>query len=68
MTILLAPVRPDRFPRDLQPPAEIPGITTDRVIPRHADSPQEPEPERSKSMPYERIVSSDRPAACKWPK
>src|SRR3974390_233546 len=37
-------MRPDRFPCDLQPPAEIPGITTDRVVPRHADSPQEPEP------------------------
>jgi hypothetical protein len=44
MTILLTPMRPDRFPRHLQPPAEIPGITADRVIPRHADSPQEPEP------------------------
>jgi hypothetical protein len=44
MTILLTPMRPDRFPRHLQPPAEIPGITTNRMIPRHADSPQEPEP------------------------
>jgi hypothetical protein len=67
MAILLSPVRPDRFPRDLQPPAE--SRASLRTAWFHGTPiARKNRNQRSKSMPYERIVSSDRPAACKWPK
>ena len=37
-----APVRPSRFARDLQPPAEIPGVDPCRPIPRNLYRPAEP--------------------------
>ena len=40
----LPPVRPDRLPGQLQPPAEIPGIGPGRPIPGQPRRPQEPEP------------------------
>ncbi len=41
---LVPPVRTNRLGRDLYPPAEIAGLDTGRLIPRHADRRQETEP------------------------
>ena len=40
----MTPVRPGRLARHLQPPDEITGLGPGRLVPRHADRPDEPEP------------------------